>query len=434
MALIYDWEISQFDVETAFLEGKLPEKEYQYMKIPVGMDKIPDKCFELIGGMYGLTQAARLFFMRFAKIMTTEPVNAKQCQADQCIFVKKEGDEICISLVHVDDVRNYGTRNMINKQIELIKTQLNITEENDHDTFLGCEIHRDTEDKTIYMFQKQIINRLIKSYEDTVETTKAPTTPGTPRKTFEKADKDDPNLLNDIEMTQYRSAVGSLMYLLKYSRPELSNCVRELAKGMQGANKTHQKELLRVIKWIMITKYRCLKLKPLQENGKLILKGICDASFAPELKTCRSVTGYIIYLNNAPIDWKSKKQSHVTLSSCESEYVAISEVIRGILEAKQIIECIGYLVEVPIKIYVDNIAAIYVARNNTGKLKTRHINVRYHFVRELVNKGEVEIIFIRSEKNRSDIMTKNCDREIFGSHEGTLIVELPKKFITKTTN
>ena len=261
-----------------------------------------------------------------------------------------------------------------------------------------------------------------------------PLTPGAPKKTLQKAGEDDAEKLNEREMGEYRSIVGSLMYLVKFQRPELSNYVRELAKGMQGATKLHEKELKRMLKWVLHTQTRAIKLKPksvLNEQQKPILqlKGICDASFAPEMETCRSVTGYIVYLNEAPIDWKSKGQRHVTLSSCESEYVAMSEVVRVVLEAKQILECLGFEVETPIKVYVDNVAAIHVARNNFGRTTTRHVNVRYHFVRELVAEGIIEVMFIKTKENPSDILTKNCDRTDFNRHEKGLVENIPEKFL-----
>ena len=206
---------------------------------------------------------------------------------------------------------------------------------------------------------------------------------------------------------------------------------------MQCANKTHQNELLRVLKWVLTSKTKALYLKP-NNNSDLELKGICDASFAPELETCRSVTGYVVFLNNAPIDWKSRGQKHVTLSSCESEYVALSEVVRVLLEAKQIIECLGFEVKLHIPVYVDNVAAIYIARNNIGRTTTHHVNVCYHFVCDLVADGTIEILFIKNHLNTSDIFTQNCEKGDFTTHESTRVKEIPPELLqakpSKTTN
>ena len=165
---------------------------------------------------------------------------------------------------------------------------------------------------------------------------------------------------------------------------------------MAGATKQHEKEMLRTLSWVVGTPTRALRMKPEKESKVWKIKGICDASFAPELETCRSVTGYIIFLNDAPIDWRSKGLKHVTLSSFESEYVALSEAVRGMIEAKQVMDALGYEVELPMRVYVDNVAAIHVARNNFARTTTRHVNVRYHFVRELIADGTVEVLFIQA--------------------------------------
>ena len=119
----------------------------------------------------------------------------------------------------------------------------------------------------------------------------------------------------------------------------------------------------------------------------------------------------------------------MTLSSFESEYVALSEAVRGMIEAKQVMDALGYEVELPMKVYVDNIAAIHVARNNFARTTTRHVNVRYHFVRELIADGTIEVLFIRTKENLSDILTKNCDRATFERHEGGLVEEIPEELL-----
>ena len=435
LQILLQWHCTQCDVETAFLEGRLEPKEYMYMKCPEGLELSEDQCVEIMGGMYGLVQVARIFWKRLSDILTGEDVGMTQCAIDQCIFVRRNHLGLAIIVTYVDDIKGWGDKEAVTDVLEGVKKHLSITMEQDKNDFLGCKILMDEEEGTCYMYQKAVMDKIKDKHARKIEGVKIPLTPGAPKKTLQKAGSDDQEKLNEREMGEYRSIVGSLMYLVKFQRPELSNYVRELAKGMQGATKLHEKELKRMLKWVLTTQTRALKLKPRQnvEGSKQILqlKGICDASYAPEMETCKSVTGYIVYLNEAPIDWKSKGQRHVTLSSCESEYVAMSEVVRVVLEAKQILECLGFEVETPIKIYIDNVAAIHVARNNFGRTTTRHVNVRYHFVRELVADGVIEVMFIRTKENPSDILTKNCDRTDFKRHEKGLVEDIPEKFLAE---
>ncbi len=135
-----------------------------------------------------------------------------------------------------------------------------------------------------------------------------------------------------------------------------------------------------------------------------------------------------------PIAWKSKSQVLCTLSSAEAEYVSISELTKEILFAKQLLEDFGFKVKTPIKIYVDNIGAIHMARNNMGGAGTRHVNVRYHFVRELHEQGMIELIFVRSEDNEADTMTKNPTQAEFERHTPKMVGVVPEELRSKNKN
>jgi len=220
--------------------------------------------------------------------------------------------------------------------------------------------------------------------------------------------------LEDEKQQKYRSGVGSLLYLLKHSRPDLPNAVRELSKVMDQANEGHYKALLRTIKYVSDTRNRELELKPTGKGWEL--KAFTDSDFAGDADTRRSVSGFIIYLNGCPISWRSKGQKSVTLSSTEAEYVALSEVTGEILFIAGIMKFIGEEPDYPIIISVDNIGAIYLAGSASTSSRTKHIDTRYHFVREYIEEGKVKIIFVKSEENEADIMTKNLGNELYNKH------------------
>ena len=116
------------------------------------------------------------------------------------------------------------------------------------------------------------------------------------------------------------------------------------------------------------------------------------------------------------IAWKARAQRGVTLSSTEAEYVAISEVCREILFVAQILEFLNVKVKRPIVVRVDNVGAIYMANNQTTSQRTKHVDVRYHFVREYIEDGMVQIVFVKSKDNDADIFTKNLDGETYWRH------------------
>ena len=133
-------------------------------------------------------------------------------------------------------------------------------------------------------------------------------------------------------------------------------------------------------------------------------------------ETRRSVTGFVIYLRGVPVSWKSRGQKSVTLSSTEAEFVALSEAAKEIKFIVQVLESMKLQVEFPIIVRVDNVGAIGLSKNLSTSQRTKHIDVRYNFVREFVEEGFIKIIFVKSEENHADIFTKNANREVFEKH------------------
>ena len=178
---------------------------------------------------------------------------------------------------------------------------------------------------------------------------------------------------------------------------------------------------MRIVKYVIDTKTytlcHCVKY-----GDEAIIEGYCDSDYAGDKDTRRSVTGYAIYLNGCLIAWKSKSQRSVTLSSSEAEYVSISEIAKDLLFVKQNLEFADVTIRYPIIVHVDNIGAIYMAENGSSSNQTKHVNTRYHFVRELIEEGIIKIEFVKSENNNSDIFTKNLGQELFKKHS---------KFFTK---
>jgi hypothetical protein len=146
------------------------------------------------------------------------------------------------------------------------------------------------------------------------------------------------------------------------------------------------------------------------------LTAFSDSDYSGDRDLRLSVSGYVVYLLGVAVAWSSKAQRNVTLSSTEAEYVAVSEVCKEILFIAQVMEFLHLTVKRPITVRVDNIGAIYLANNQTTSQRTKHVDVRYHFVREYIEDGLIKIIFVKSKDNDADIFTKNLDGESFQRH------------------
>jgi ribosomal protein L24 len=175
---------------------------------------------------------------------------------------------------------------------------------------------------------------------------------------------------------------------------------------------------------VVETKWKGLKIQPqLNEDNVWAIKSYSDSDYCADKETRRSITGFIVYLMGVPISWKSKGQRGVVLSTTEAEYVAISETVREIKFIIQILESMALIIEYPVIVHVDNVGAIFLANNRTTGERTKHVDIRHHFVREYIEDGMVKIMFVRSRHNDADIFTKNLPGDSYERHVGKFTSE-----------
>jgi len=163
--------------------------------------------------------------------------------------------------------------------------------------------------------------------------------------------------------------------------------------------------------------------KPTGGVLKWNLVSFSDSDWAGDKDNRRSVNGFVIFLCGVPIVWRSKQQKTVALSSSEAEYVAISEAVKEILFVLQILATMNIPVVTPVRVRVDNMGAIFMAGNASSSVRTRHVDTRYHFVRELVEDKIVEIMFVKTEDNKADGFTKNVRGDVFERHTTEFVWE-----------
>lgn len=416
--IVQDYFAEVADVQTAFLHGDLEEE--LFIKIPSGYKEFLEEQGDIVNGKflklekstYGLVQAARSWWKKFTSVLK-DKLGFEQFENDSCLLKKESKAGKVYLIVYVDDCFVVGDKMAVREALSGIEKHFSITRSEHIEDFIGCHIERDG--NKILLSQPDLINKLISKFGAKIEKLKQYETPA-PAGTHVIRCTDDEATLDDSEQNEFRSGVGSLLYLLKHSRPELSNSVRELSKVMDRANKAHQKALLRVIKFVSETRDRHLVLSPISENFSWELKAYSDSDFAGDTESRKSVSGFIIYLCGVAISWRSKGQKSVSLSSTEAEYMAISEVTMEILYIVGILKFLGIPLQYPIEVKVDNIGAVYLSKNATTGNRTKHIDTRYHFVREYIEDGIVKVIFVRSEENDADIFTKNLNQETFKRH------------------
>ena len=164
-----------------------------------------------------------------------------------------------------------------------------------------------------------------------------------------------------------------LLYLVKHSRPDIANAVRELSKSMDKATPAAMKELFRVIKFVIDTEHHGLKIEPSKtsSDGLWQMVDYCDSDYAGDKNTRRSVSGMILYVMGVTVLWRSKAQQSVTLSSAEAEYVSLSESAKEIKFVYQILTTMDIKVKTPIIVNVDNIGAIFMSEKNFNSKQSK---------------------------------------------------------------
>ena len=337
------------DIERAFLHGVLEENEQVYMNCPEGLDHKDGQAVMLIKTIYGLVQASRAYFLLMVK--TLKGFDFEQSLADPCLFTRVNANGTVHCGVYVDDIYIVGDDKAVHSAIADIKSRFNITIEESLADYLSCEIKFNKQKTKAWVGQPHLMKKLRNKLEAMVSELQVYRTPGTPGQGIIRPSEGDQLITSEMQ-TDYRSAVGMLLYLVKHSRPDISNAVRELSKCMDRANQDAFKELRCVIKYVLDTPDYGLKIEPTidkrDKNIEWNLIVYSDSDWAGDKENRMSITGFIIFVHGVPITWKSRQQKSLAMSNSEAEYYALTEAAKEVKFVVQILITMGVNVILPI--------------------------------------------------------------------------------------
>ena len=181
---------------------------------------------------------------------------------------------------------------------------------------------------------------------------------------------------------------------------------------------------MQVIKYALKSQVKGIVLRPKMNQANISLKLVVDAEFAGNKDTRKSIMGRVIYLNETPIGWNSKGQRSLTLSSTEAEYVSMSEGMKDLLFIEMCLTYIKMKVDLPMVVLIDNIGAIEMLDSKTGQCKKKHIDTRFHWIKQYVDENKVKVNYVKSEDNVADILTKNLQPRLFEKHANKLVTNI----------
>jgi hypothetical protein len=396
-----DWEIEHVDVKSAYLNA--PLEETIYMKPPRGVLKAGQngKVLRLLKGLYGLKQAGRGWFLEMSRVFMKE-MGYKRSQIDHSVFHKKAGDEHTIVAVATDDMAVTSKRKADAERFKSeIKKHWEITDHGPIKWFLGFEIKRDRRSRTIAINQRAYLEKMMEKFSLT--NAKRVSTPMEPNAQF-SVDQcpSSTNQLARMKGIPYKEAIGSVLWPVVVSRPDAAYAIGVLAQFIQNPGLAHWEALKRLITYLGWTKDYWLTFGG---RSKTLVQGFCDADWASN-KHRHSISGYAFHFGNGAISWSSKKQYIIALSSTEAEYIAQTHAAKEALWLRTFINEVRGTGEAPIAIHCDNQGAIALAKDNKFHSRTKHIDLRYHFIREAVQDEKITISYVPTDENVSDVLTK----------------------------
>ncbi|CAM8881217.1 unnamed protein product [Rhodiola kirilowii] len=391
------------------------------MKQPIGfIDKNhPEHVCLLQRSIYGLKQSPRLWNKKFDACMLS--LGFLRSKYDTCLYFKSmKSDVVLYVLLYVDDILLISnSKSTIAKLKSELKQHFDMKDLGVAQKILGVKIVRNRNNGTMYLSQSDYITKVLNKFS--MLNSKPSPIPLGGHLVLTKADcpssESDKQQMKDVP---YDIAVGSVMYAMLCTRPDLAFSVSVLSRFMSNPGNAHWTAMKYLLKYIAGTQNLGLVYK--KYESKTELKGYVDPDYASNKDTRKSTTAlYFTWCGNC-ISWKSQQQSIVALSSTEAEYIAAVEAI------KEAIWLQGILGEIQNKVYVptmniDSQSAVYLCKDPVYHERTKHIDVRYHFIRDKIENGSVIVSKIAGEFNPADFGTKIVPSQKFEFCRGFLHIE-----------
>ena len=400
----YDLEAKQYDIITAFLNAKLKEFKI-YVEQPHGYEQSSGGgtlVCKLLRALYGLKQSPLLWFEELTTFLIER--GFLPLKSDPCIFQQKNTGVLIA--VYVDDLIMASQQlEAINEAEQLLKDQFKMHSLGDTNFYLGCRIIRDRANKAIYLTQDGFIQQLLEKYH--MDNVRAVSTPMDVNFKLQESAEDyvpEANLLHE-----YQSLVGRLMWPSLQTRPDITFTLTAFSRHLVKPLPEHLNELKRVLRYLKGTINHGIKLQGTDQQH-LTISGFTDSSFADDKGDSKSTAGYAFMVNNTGlISWKSAKQRIVTLSTAEAEFTAATVAAQ---EAAYIAGLMNELLLLQgadvrsIIIHTDNRSAIDLAHKVGVDGRSKHMNVRLHWLRQQILDGSIHLTWTPTDCQAADGLTK----------------------------
>ena len=403
VAAQYKLSVHQMDMKGAYLHAPI-ECEI-YVNQPAGYKQLADDgkalVWKLNKSLYGLKQSGRNWHTVFHDFLLT--LNFIQSSADACVYVKNHDEELFFILVWVDDIILATKHDKIMENVkEKFKGRFKMKDLGPISYFLGIQFSQ--MDGVITITQSSYLRNILNKFG--MADCKPRATPSEMKPSSYDSEKTG----DSSDELKYREIIGSLVYAMTCTRLDLSYIVTKLSQHLSCPDNGDWILLKHVFQYIQGTLDFKLSFHKNDKDIKVV--AYCDADWASSLDERRSITGHLFMVSDEgpAISWKSKKQASVALSTCEAEYMALSSTCQEVSYLTRFLENIMHADFRPVEIRSDNQGAIALVKNPVKHHKSKHIDIRYHFIRNYLKEDKISLSYVPSDKNVADIFTKPCSK------------------------
>ncbi|GJS70037.1 putative ribonuclease H-like domain-containing protein [Tanacetum coccineum] len=386
--------VYQLDVKSAFLYGEIEEEVY--VTQPKGFEDpyFPKHVYRVVKALYGLHQAPRAWYARLSTFLLQH--NYRRGTIDKTLFIKKDSRDIILVQVYVDDIIFGSTNKAWCDEFEvLMKGEFEMSAMGEMTFFLGLQVKQLPDG--LFISQDKYVKDMLTKFD--MESVRTATTPYEAAKTKLKDETDPP-----VNVHLYRSMIGSLMYLTA-SRPDIMFAVSACSRHQVTPLTSHLNAVKKIFKY--------LKGQPklglwYPKDSPFQLEAYSDSDYAGSHGDRKSTTGGCQFLGRRLISWQCKKQTIVATSSTEAEYVAAASCCAQVLWIQNQLLDYGFNF-MNTKIFIDNQSTICIVKNPVFHQRTKHIEIRHHFIRDANEKNLIQVLKIHTDVNVADLLTKAFD-------------------------
>jgi len=387
------------------------------MWAPPGVRKYKGECWKLLSSIYGTKQAGADWKRHWIKIL--KEFGFKPVNSDETVLILKQNKEdstkMIVVCIYVDDciiVENWASK--LNALIQHFEKHVEITNEGSIHWYLSVRYQYSVDKKRLFASQTAYIEKAAIEFGIDPNDCTGPITPMSEK--FEIKPEDIPDEPDPVLVTKMKKVIGTEMFPAGWTRPEIAFPVAYLARHAHNPCEKAYDEAIRVLRYMVRTKERgiCFSSDESDFHGhkRNQLYAYCDASWGDDRLNRRSTTGYVIFLNGAPIAWRVKSTPMVAGSTAHAEYVAANYCAEDVCRLREMLKSLGFEQHDPTPIYEDNEAAIKIA-SGTGSSGNRHIDIKYHLIRDHVRLMNIVLVPTSTLDQWADGFTKAVGRVLF---------------------